>query len=127
MGEEQLLAKLRFSDAGDDFGRDAGKFFPSGLVASEQERNERRPWGNDAQPKLPRQIVGKSRRATEIENPGRPPSPAHVWIKGYWRWDGKEWGWLGGHWEHAATGHTWIDGHWEAKAGKQHWIEGRWK
>ncbi|HEY0553730.1 MAG TPA: hypothetical protein VGG20_05650 [Thermoanaerobaculia bacterium] len=26
------------------------------------------------------------------------PGPRHVWVPGYWRWEGRRYGWVGGSW-----------------------------
>lgn len=41
------------------------------------------------------------------------PSARHVWVKGYWGWDGR--------------GHVWVPGRWELPPqASARWIEGRW-
>lgn len=65
--------------------------------------------------------------AIRVEIIGVAPSPRHVWIEGYWRWDGR-WVWIPGYWVESPHEHSeWERGHWrETRRG---WIriEGRWR
>jgi hypothetical protein len=47
-----------------------------------------------------------------VEVIGVAPSPAYVWIGGYW-------GWVGGR-------HVWVDGHWAAPYAGHHWVGHQW-
>ncbi len=40
------------------------------------------------------------------------PSPNHVWIDGYWRWNNGRHDWVNGHWEARRDGYFWAPGHW---------------
>lgn len=40
------------------------------------------------------------------------PSPNHVWISGFWRWDHGQHVWVGGHWEARRDGYFYAPGHW---------------
>jgi len=40
------------------------------------------------------------------------PSPSHVWIDGYWRWNNGRHDWVNGHWEARRDGYFWAPGHW---------------
>ncbi len=56
------------------------------------------------------------------------PSPRHVWIAGYHRWDGGAYVWAPGRWE-LPTGryHAWSAGHWAHHRNGWYWVEGHWK
>ena len=36
------------------------------------------------------------------------PGPDHVWVKGFWNWDGGRWRWVNGRWDRPAV----ADGYW---------------
>ena len=57
------------------------------------------------------------------------PSPRHVWIAGYHRWDGHRYAWVRGRWD-LPTGHSrgWVSGHWaHDRRHGWYWVEGHWK
>jgi hypothetical protein len=55
------------------------------------------------------------------------PGPRHVWVPGFWRWNGTGHVWVGGVWQLPPEGHTrWIAGHWRHVPGGHEWIEGHW-
>ncbi|MFY7930317.1 MAG: YXWGXW repeat-containing protein [Oligoflexus sp.] len=41
-----------------------------------------------------------------------PPRPAHVWVHGYWAWDGNDYRWLPGRWERARVGYVYVQPEW---------------
>jgi hypothetical protein len=62
-----------------------------------------------------------------VEHRDARPSPQHVWIGGYHRWDGKSYAWEKGRWEapprphavwvahrytHRGDGYVFTEGHW---------------
>jgi hypothetical protein len=56
------------------------------------------------------------------------PSPRHVWIEGYHRWDGHRYVWVGGRWViPPRRGVVWVPGHWDRRPGGYIWIEGHWR
>ncbi len=58
------------------------------------------------------------------------PSPRHVWIAGYHRWDGNAYVWVPGRWELPPEGryHRWSAGHWARdRHHGYYWVEGRWR
>jgi hypothetical protein len=38
--------------------------------------------------------------------------PGHVWIAGYWRWNGARHVWVVGHWAYARPGYRYVPAHW---------------
>ncbi|WP_428408349.1 hypothetical protein [Hyphococcus sp.] len=55
------------------------------------------------------------------------PSPAAIWINGYWRWTGADYVWIDGFWEHNPPRHkTWRDGRWVHTSQGWYWVPGRW-
>jgi len=61
-----------------------------------------------------------------VEVVGVAPSPNHIWIKGHWVWNGREYIWEPGRWELRQAGHVWVEGHWTPRSGGFVWVEGRW-
>lgn len=56
------------------------------------------------------------------------PSPRHVWIAGYHRWDGHAYVWVPGRWELPPREHAvWVAPRWEHRNGGYVFVEGRWK
>jgi hypothetical protein len=56
------------------------------------------------------------------------PGPNHVWVPGYWRWSGREYGWVGGVWQLPPRPHAvWVPGHYRRVRGGHVWVEGRWR
>jgi hypothetical protein len=56
------------------------------------------------------------------------PSPAHVWIAGYHRWDGNAYAWTPGRWEAPPRPHAvWVAPRYVHKNGGYVFVEGRWK
>jgi hypothetical protein len=53
--------------------------------------------------------------ASQAEVVPAAPSPNHVWISGWWNWDGQRHVWQGGHWELGRPGFTWTPAHWVAE------------
>jgi len=56
------------------------------------------------------------------------PSPRHVWVPGYYRWDGRRYLWVSGYWSMPPRGRSsWVPGRWERRNGMHIWVEGRWR
>jgi len=57
------------------------------------------------------------------------PSPRHVWIGGYHRWDGRAYVWVPGRWELPPSRYrTWVPGHWvRHQRNGYYWVDGHWR
>jgi hypothetical protein len=56
------------------------------------------------------------------------PSPHHVWIAGYHRWDGRAYVWVPGRWEVPPREHAvWVAPQWRHRSDGYVFVEGRWK
>ncbi len=56
------------------------------------------------------------------------PSPYHVWIAGYWHWQGNGYGWVRGHWVRPPReGAVWVAPHVEQRVGGTVFIAGFWR
>ena len=57
------------------------------------------------------------------------PSPKHIWIGGFHRWDGTAYVWVPGRYELPPRhGQVWVSGHWtHHKHHGHYWVEGHWK
>ena len=64
-----------------------------------------------------------------VEERSPAPSPRHVWVTGYHRWDGKAYVWAPGGWQLPTKGHSaWVEGHWSHhKSNGWYWVGGHWK
>ena len=54
------------------------------------------------------------------------PSPNHVWIPGYWHWNGSRHVWVGGRWSAPRAGMRWEPDHWEHHGNVYRRVPGRW-
>ena len=56
------------------------------------------------------------------------PSPRHVWIGGYHRWDGKAYVWERGRWEVPPREHVvWVAPRWRHRHDGYVFVEGHWR
>ena len=63
-----------------------------------------------------------------VEERGVAPSPKHVWIAGYQRWDGNAYVWTAGHWDLPPRPHAvWVAPRYVHRNGGYVFVEGRWK
>ena len=71
--------------------------------------------------------VGPPRAIVEVR--GVAPSPRHVWLAGYHRWDGGAYVWVPGRWELAPAHYrAWVPGHWVHHARQGwYWVDGHWR
>jgi hypothetical protein len=78
------------------------------------------------------------------ENPGRAPSRDHMWERGRWQWNSREYTWVPGHWERGyspkappavryenpgrspSDRHVWISGYWRWDGREYVWTAGHW-
>lgn len=55
------------------------------------------------------------------------PSPAHVWVPGYWNREPNRWTWAAGHWEKPPFANArYVPGYWKYDASKYEWSPGHW-
>lgn len=75
-----------------------------------------------------RVVVRVGPPAARVEVRGVAPSPRHVWVGGYWQWNGRGHVWVAGTWQlpprHRAH---WVDGHWRHTREGWVWIPGHWR
>ena len=63
-----------------------------------------------------------------VETAPAPPSPRHVWIGGYHRWDGHAYVWVPGRYEVPHKHYkAWAPGHWAKHHNGWYWVEGHWR
>jgi len=62
-----------------------------------------------------------------VEAPTLQPSPAYVWIPGYWKWAGINYEWVEGRWAKGKPGRTWVPGTWESMGTYWTWKPGKWQ
>ena len=63
-----------------------------------------------------------------IEKRPPPPSRDHVWVSGYYRWDGNAYAWTPGRWEQPPRPHAhWVAHRWVHR--REGWVlvEGHWR
>jgi hypothetical protein len=59
---------------------------------------------------------------------GPPPTSEHVWVTGYWAWDGHQYVWIAGHWElRPREGVAWVAGTWQHVGKGWVWTPGHWE
>jgi hypothetical protein len=59
---------------------------------------------------------------------GVAPSPNHVWVGGYWGWNGSAHVWVQGAWHpRPRPGAVWVEGRWERRGNGWVRVEGRWR
>ncbi len=61
-----------------------------------------------------------------VEAPTLQPSPAHVWMPGYWKWAGINYEWVEGRWAKAKANRAWVPGTWEPMGSYWVWKPGKW-
>src|SRR5262245_51669278 len=55
------------------------------------------------------------------------PSPRHVWVGGYWAWQGRRHVWIAGHWElPPAPNQMWVEARWVLENGEWVFYPGYW-
>jgi hypothetical protein len=73
-------------------------------------------------------VVRVAPPAAVVERPGPRPSPNHVWVAGYHRWDGRAYVWVPGRYEVAPRPHAhWVAHHWVRRDGGWVLVEGHWR
>lgn len=66
--------------------------------------------------------------AVRVEVRGVAPSARHVWVGGFWRWNGSAHVWEVGAWQVPPRhGAVWIEGHWKETSRGWYFIPGHWK
>jgi hypothetical protein len=75
------------------------------------------------------EIVIKLRPPISIhEHRSSRPSPRHVWIAGYHRWDGNAYAWTPGRWDVPPREHAvWVAPRYERRHDGYVFVEGRWR
>jgi hypothetical protein len=75
----------------------------------------------------PAEVVVKTKPPVErVEVIPVAPSPAHVWIKGHWHWNGGEWVWNPGRYEVAKPGLHWVPAQYVERGGAFYYVGGHW-
>jgi hypothetical protein len=72
------------------------------------------------------QVIEVAPPAVRVEVVGRPPSPRHFWIPGYWAWQGGRHAWARGHWEVSRPGWAWTRARWAHEGHHWRFAPGRW-
>jgi hypothetical protein len=79
-------------------------------------------------PALARVYVNITPPAPVVEVRAGSPSPRHVWVPGYQRWDGRRYVWVPGRWmlppRHRSA---WAPGRWVHDRRGWYWSNGRWR
>lgn len=55
------------------------------------------------------------------------PRHGHIWVPGYWSWQGERHVWIKGRWEKERPGYAYIPGRWEQRGDRWHFEPGGWK
>ena len=66
--------------------------------------------------------------AAIVEHRSARPSPKHVWVGGYHKWDGRAYAWEPGRWEVPPREHAvWVAPKWEHRHDGYAFVEGHWR
>ncbi len=66
--------------------------------------------------------------APRVERRPPPPTLRHVWVDGFYRWDGRAYVWAPGYWTVPPRARArWVPGHWAHRRRGYYWIEGHWR
>jgi len=72
-------------------------------------------------------VVQEPPPAIIVERRLPPPSGLHIWIDGFWHWDGHRYGWHRGHYELPPRGHAvWVAPRYERHDREYHYTPGHW-
>jgi len=56
------------------------------------------------------------------------PSSNHVWVGGYWYWNGNTHVWVSGGWHPRPRANAvWVEGRWDRRGNGHVWIAGYWR
>lgn len=56
------------------------------------------------------------------------PSPRHVWVPGYYRYQGNRYAWTSGRWMAPPRARAvWVPGYWAPRRGGYVWVGGYWR
>jgi hypothetical protein len=65
--------------------------------------------------------------APMAERPTPSPGAGHVWVGGFWNWNGSQYAWTNGRWESPPQpAQTWESPRWEREGGRYRFRQGRW-
>jgi hypothetical protein len=73
-------------------------------------------------------IVREAPPAIIVENRPPPPGQGHIWIDGYWNWNGHKYDWQRGHWAvppHARA--VWVAPRYEKHEQGYRYVPGQWQ
>ncbi|TMG88116.1 MAG: hypothetical protein E6H76_10320 [Betaproteobacteria bacterium] len=56
-----------------------------------------------------------------------PPRVGHVWVPGYWRWNGHRHIWVNGHWVRERRGWHWVPAQWVEAGPRWRFVPGHWE
>ena len=66
--------------------------------------------------------------APRVERRPLAPTPRHVWVDGFYRWNGRAYVWAPGYWVVPPRSQArWVPGHWAHHSRGYYWIEGHWR
>lgn len=76
----------------------------------------------------PRIYIRTAPPAPIVEVRPTAPSPRHVWVEGYHRWDGRAYVWTPGAWQiHPRGRAVWVPGHYAQHRRGYYWVPGHWR
>ncbi len=79
-----------------------------------------------ARPYAAADVVTVEPPAVAEEAVGVAPGPGHVWVGGYWRWNGARHVWVPGSWVVGRPGYRWEPHAWLRVGGGWRFREGHW-
>ena len=72
------------------------------------------------------EVVAPRPPPPRIEEEVEQSRPGYFWVRGYWRWNGRDYVAVRGHWEPVRPGYRYVRPHWEQRPDGWHWHAGIW-
>jgi hypothetical protein len=74
----------------------------------------------------PETVVVRTAPPVQVVEEVPPPRPGHVWVQGFWRWNGNRHDWVRGHWMPERVGYRYVQPRWDRVGAEWHFTAGFW-
>ena len=103
---------------------------PPAVVEPPPVVEERPPVVEERPPRViehrPAIVVQEEPPPVIVENRPPPPGNKHIWVDGYWRWNGNKYAWVPGHYERLHKGKYYVASRWVHTPRGWEFYEGYW-